>query len=92
MTFCSEPIDGVDEDTIAGIECHIVAQEDSPSVARSVSVFNPAEIEEYTHLIEDRHAPSIFTVSLSRDGSGKRLANWRTGAWAVHGLAFPASA
>ena len=30
--------------------------------------------------------------SLALDGPGQRLPHWRIGVWAVHGLAFPASA
>ena len=43
------------EDTNVGIECHIVAQKDSPNVARSVSSLSETEKETFAHLIEDRH-------------------------------------
>ncbi len=50
-----EPIEGVDDDTIVGIECHIVAQRDSPAVARSVSSLTDEERTTFADLIEHRH-------------------------------------
>ncbi len=50
-----EPIEGAEEDTIVGIECHIVAQQDSPTVARSESSLTPEERDRFGQLIEDRH-------------------------------------
>lgn len=44
-----------DEDTIVGIECHIVSQQDSTTVARSVSSLSQKDRHEYSHLISDRH-------------------------------------
>lgn len=40
------PIDDSDDDTIVGVECHIVAQKDSSKVARSVSSLSENELEE----------------------------------------------
>jgi len=55
---CNEPLveatrEGT-EDTITGIECHIVAQRDHPSVARSPSSLSNEERDEFAHLIADR--------------------------------------
>ncbi|MEN3281491.1 MAG: hypothetical protein V7607_2631 [Solirubrobacteraceae bacterium] len=50
-----EPVEGADEDTVVGNECHIVAREDSPAVARSVSSLTAAEHDEFAQLIADRH-------------------------------------
>src|SRR6266487_3155665 len=61
-----ESIEGADDDTIVGIECHIVAQEDSPSVARSVSALTPAEREEFAHLVEDRHGFANLVLMCAR--------------------------
>jgi hypothetical protein len=61
-----EPIEGVDEDTIVGIECHIVAREDSPTVARSVSSLTPQERAEYGHLVDDRHGYSNLVLMCTR--------------------------
>jgi tetratricopeptide (TPR) repeat protein len=43
------------EDTIVGKECHVVAQQDHPSVARSPSSLCDDERERYAALIEHRH-------------------------------------
>lgn len=40
--------------TVVGIECHIIAQKDHASVARSPSSLTDEERIEYAHLIEDR--------------------------------------
>jgi hypothetical protein len=61
-----EPIEGVDDDTIVGIECHIVAQEDSPAVARSVSSLSPTERGQYAHLINDRHGYANLVLMCAR--------------------------
>ena len=50
-----EPIEGAEEDTIVGIECHIVSQQDSPTVARSVSSLTAAERESFAQLAQNRH-------------------------------------
>jgi hypothetical protein len=50
-----EPIEGAEEDTIVGVECHIVAQQDSRTVARSESSLTSEERDRFAHLIEDRH-------------------------------------
>lgn len=44
------------EATIVGIECHIVAQRDSPNVARSPGLLTDEERRTYASLIEHRHA------------------------------------
>ena len=44
------------EDTVVGIECHIVAQRNHPSVARSVSSLTEEERERWATLIERRHS------------------------------------
>lgn len=50
-----EAIDDLN-DTVVGIECHIVAQQDDPArVARAVSALTPEELVEWQHLIENRH-------------------------------------
>lgn len=50
------PIPGTTKATLVGIECHIVAQEDSPKkVARSVSSLTEAERRDFKHLIDNRH-------------------------------------
>lgn len=51
-----EPTADRTDDTIVGVECHIVAQKDNPTVARSVSLLTDAEKKLYAHLIEDRHS------------------------------------
>jgi hypothetical protein len=56
---CDQPLlrstpDG-EAETIVGIECHIVAQRDHPSVARAPCLLTEQEREEFAHLIEDRH-------------------------------------
>jgi hypothetical protein len=50
------------EDTIVGIECHIVAQRDHPSVARSVSSFTEEELERWAGLIERRHSYANLVI------------------------------
>lgn len=61
-----EPIEGADEDTIVGIECHIVAREDSPAVARSVSSLTAAEQQEFAGLIADRHGYANLVLMCAR--------------------------
>jgi hypothetical protein len=61
-----EPIEGTEEDTIVGIECHIVAREDSPTVARSVSSLSADERERYSHLIADRHGYANLVLMCAR--------------------------
>jgi len=48
--------------TDVGHECHIVAQEDDPQVARSVSSLTDEEREEFKELIEDRHGFSNLVL------------------------------
>jgi tetratricopeptide (TPR) repeat protein len=50
-----EPTPDHSDDTIVGEECHIVAQKDTPTVARAVSLLSNAERIDYAALIEDRH-------------------------------------
>jgi hypothetical protein len=50
-----EPTEGGDDDTIVGVECHIVSQQDSPTVARSESSLTPEERVRFAGLVEDRH-------------------------------------
>lgn len=57
-----EPIEGTDEDTIVGIECHIIPREDSPAVSRSESSLSDAEKEQYQLLIQDRHCYSNLVL------------------------------
>lgn len=48
--------DAIGDDTIIGVECHIVAQKDAPDkVARTASSLTPQERIEFKHLIDDRH-------------------------------------
>lgn len=61
-----EPIQGADEDTIVGIECHIVAREDDPTVARSVSSLTPTELREFAELITDRRGYSNLVLMCPR--------------------------
>lgn len=61
-----EPIEDLDEDTIVGIECHIIAREDSPTVARSVSSLAPKMREQYADLIENRHGYSNLVLMCAR--------------------------
>jgi tetratricopeptide (TPR) repeat protein len=56
---CDQPLlrstpDG-EAETIVGIECHIVAQRDHPSVARAPCLLTEQEREEFAYLIEDCH-------------------------------------
>ena len=61
-----EPIEGTDEETIVGIECHIVSREDSPAIARSESSLSSAEREEFASLIDDRHGYSNLILMCPR--------------------------
>jgi hypothetical protein len=61
-----EPIEGLDEDTVVGIECHIVPREDSPKVARSVSSLSSQERDGFTHLVERRHDYSNLVLMCTR--------------------------
>jgi hypothetical protein len=44
------------DDTVIGVECHIVAQKDSRTVARAPCLLSPEELQKYAHLVEDRHS------------------------------------
>lgn len=57
-----EPVDGASDDTIVGIECHIVAQMDSLSVARSESSLTQEERARFANLVEDRHGYSNLVL------------------------------
>lgn len=61
-----EPIEGADDDTNVGIECHIVSRKDSPAVARSVSSLTPAERQDFASLIADRHGFSNLVLMCAR--------------------------
>lgn len=61
-----EPIDGVDEDTIVGVECHIVAQRDSPTVARSESSLTSDERTRFERLVSDRHGYSNLVLMCAK--------------------------
>ena len=43
------------DDTIVGIECHIIARKDDPRIARAVSTLNDDERARYAALVDDRH-------------------------------------
>lgn len=55
-----------EEDTIVGIECHIVAQEDAPTVARAPMLLSPAEKTTYEHLVADRHSYANLVLMCPR--------------------------
>jgi hypothetical protein len=61
-----EPIETTDDDTVIGIECHIVAQQDSPNVARSVTSLTDDERETFANLIEDRHGYANLVLMCAR--------------------------
>jgi hypothetical protein len=61
-----EPIEGQDDDTIVGKECHIVAQKYSPSVARSVSSLTEDERVKFAGLIADRHGYANLVLMCGR--------------------------
>jgi hypothetical protein len=61
-----EPIEGTDEDTIVGVECHIVARKDSAQIARSESSLTTEERERFASLIEDRHGFANLVLMCSR--------------------------
>jgi hypothetical protein len=44
------------DDTVIGVECHIVAQKDSSNVARAPRLLNTEELERYAHLVANRHS------------------------------------
>ena len=44
------------EETVVGVECHIIAQRDSPNVARALSSLSSGERRRYKSLIEKRHS------------------------------------
>jgi hypothetical protein len=46
----------VDEDTVVGVECHIVAQRDVPTVARAPCLLTDDEKGRWRHLIERRNS------------------------------------
>jgi hypothetical protein len=59
FTGCERPLlhptESGTEDTVVGVECHIVSQKDSPTVARSVSSLTDEERIRWARLIENRH-------------------------------------
>lgn len=61
-----EPIEGIDDDTIIGIECHIVSREDDPSVARSPSSLTASQTEQFSQLIADRHGYANLVLMCAR--------------------------
>jgi hypothetical protein len=64
-----EPIEGAEEDTIVGIECHIVAQQDSPTIARSESSLSAEEHEHFADLVQDRHGFANLVLMCPRHSS-----------------------
>src|SRR3954467_4330920 len=53
------------EDTVVGVECHIVAQRDHPSVARAESSFSEGERQRWADLIAQRHSYENLVVMCS---------------------------